>query len=265
MINLVQMLFVLNVAVMFLLPLFTVLIALYLGQRFGIYSIRKSPELEQSAIGSVVGAVFGLLAFILAFTFQIAANHFDSRKSKLLEEVTNVRTAYLRAGLIDEPICSETKKLLVEYVDLRVGLVRDFSNLAPVLSRSQQILDTLWSYSEQLARRDRSSEVYALYTTSVNDLVDNHNQRVTMMLEYRIHIVVFYVLYVILFFSMFVLGYQFGISGRGSFRINLALAIVFALVMFLITALDRTELGLVRINQKPLFTLQEQLHGRQVH
>jgi len=257
--------FVLEVAVMFIIPLLAVLIALYLGQRYGIYSIKKSPELQQSAVGSVVGAVFGLLAFVLAFTFQIAANHFDSRKNKLLEEVTNIRTTYLRAGLIDEPICSGTKKLLVEYVDQRVELTRDFSKLSLVLSRSQQILDTLWSYAELLAKRDRSSEVYSLYTSSVNDLVDNYNQRVTVALEYRIPAVVFYVLYVILIFSMFVLGYQFGISGKGSFKINVSMAIVFALVLFLITALDRPELGLAKINQKPLFTLQNQLHGKQVH
>jgi hypothetical protein len=256
---------ILEVAMVFLIPLLTVLTGLYLGQRYGISIIRKTPELQQSAVGSVVGAVFGLLAFVLAFTFQIAANHYDSRKSMLLEEVTNIRTAYLRAGLIDEPICSNTKRLLVDYVDKRVDLTRDFSNLGMVLSRSQQILDTLWSYAEILARRDRSSEVYSLYISSVNDLVDNYNQRVTVALEYRIPVAVFYVLYVSLFFSMFVLGYQFGISGKGSFRINILMAIIFAVVMVLITALDRPETGLAKINQKPMITLQNQLHGKQVH
>jgi ABC-type multidrug transport system fused ATPase/permease subunit len=256
--------FVLEVAVMFIIPLLAVLIALYLGQRYGIYSIKKSPELQQSAVGSVVGAVFGLLAFVLAFTFQIAANHFDSRKNKLLEEVTNIRTTYLRAGLIDEPICSDTKKLLVDYVDQRVELTRDFSKLSLVQSRSQQIFDTLWSYAELLAKRDRSSEVYSLYTSSVNDIIDNYNQRLTFALEYRISVAVFYALFVILFISMFVLGYQFGISGKGSFKINVAMAIIFAVVMLLIAALDRPELGLVKINHNPLFTLQTQLHMKQV-
>ena len=260
-----QISFVLEVSVMIIIPLLSVLIALYLGQRYGIYSIKKSPELQQSAVGSVVGAVFGLLAFVLAFTFQIAANHYDSRKSMLLEEVTNIRTAYLRAGLIDEPICSCTKKLLVEYVDQQVELTRDFSKLDLVLSRSLQILDTLWSYAELLAKRDRSSEVYAFYTSSVNDLVNNYNQRVTLALEYRIPVTVFYVLYVILFFSMFVLGYQFGISGKGSFRINVLMAIVFAVVMLLITVLDRPEIGIAKINQKPLYTLQIQLHEKQAN
>lgn len=43
------------------------------------------------------------------------------------------------------------------------------------------------------------------------------------------------------------------------------MAIVFTVVMFLITALDRSELGLAKINQSPLYTLQDQLHGKHVH
>ena len=178
----------------------------------------------------------------------------------LLEEVTNIRTTWLRAGVVPEPFRSETKKLLLEYVDLRVDLANDLSKLSSVMSRSQQILDKFWESVEILAERDRSSEMYSLYTSSVNDLVDNYNQRITMTLEYRIPPAILGVLFIITFLSMLVLGYQFGISGKGSFRINLLLAIVFALVMFLILALDRPETGLTRLNQKPMLTLQHQLH-----
>jgi hypothetical protein len=56
---------------------------------------------------------------------------------------------------------------------------------------------------------------------------------------------------------MLSLGYQFGITGKGSFRINILLAVVFALIMFLILALDSPTIS--RINQKPMLTLQKQL------
>jgi hypothetical protein len=63
---------------------------------------------------------------------------------------------------------------------------------------------------------------------------------------------------------MFMLGYQFGISGKGSFQINVLLAIIFAVVMFLIISLDRPETGLARLNQKPVLSLQKQLHEMQL-
>ena len=92
----------------------------------------------------------------------------------------------MRAGVIPEPFRSETRKLLVEYVDLRVELASHPSKLSSAMSRSQQILDKFWESVEILAEQDRSSEMYSLFTSSINDLVDNYNQRITMTLEYRI-------------------------------------------------------------------------------
>jgi uncharacterized membrane protein (Fun14 family) len=64
---------------------------------------------------------------------------------------------------------------------------------------------------------------------------------------------------------MLVLGYQFGISGKGNFRLILLISTIFAVVMFLILALDQPEKGMVGINQKPMFSLREQLHSKQLH
>jgi hypothetical protein len=250
---------ILGIAGFFLIPFLIVLIPVFMGQRYGKSRASKSADLQHVPVGAVVGAAFGLLAFMLAFTFQIAASRYEARKELLLAEVTNIRTAWLRAGLLSDPIRSDTKKLLVEYVDIRVGIARDTTGLSSGLRRSQQILDTLWSYAETLAAHDRSSEVYALFTTSINDLVDSYNQRISMTFEYRIPAVILWILFIITFFSMFTLGYQFGISGKGSFRLNVLLAIIFAVVMLLILALDRPERGLAKLNQKPMLTLQKQL------
>lgn len=248
---------------MFIFPLLAVLVPLIIGRRYGVYRSRRSADTQQEPVGSVVGASFGLLAFMLAFTFQIATDRYDARRKLLLQEVTNIRTTWLRAGLIPEPFRSDSRQLLAGYVDLRVSLDKGSIKNDFALSRSRQILDTFWHYTEALAAQDRSSEVYALYTTSINDLVDNYNLRVTMTRDYRIPAVVLWVLFIIEFFSVFALGYQFGISGRGSFRINLLLAIIFAVTMFLILALDRPETGLVKLNQKPMHALQRELQERQ--
>lgn len=252
---------ILAIAVMFIIPFLSVLIPILLGQRYGQYRKAKTEEVQHAPVGSVVAAAFGLLAFMLAITFQITANRYDARKELLLEEVTDIRSTFLRAGLIPEPYRSYTKKFLVEYVDLRVDFAKDIKKLEPGLARSQQILDSLWKYTEALAEQDRSSEVYALYTTSVNDMIDSYNQRIAVGLQYRIPGAVLFVLFMISFISMFVLGYQFGISGKGNLRLIILLSLIFAIVMFLILALDSPEKGLATVNQKPMFSLQQQLRG----
>ena len=254
--------FFLKMAGIFLIPFLSVLIPILLGQLYGVYQSRKTANLQEGPVGTVVGSSFALLAFMLALVFQMTTERFNSRRELLLEEVTNIRTLYLQAGLIQEPIRSESKKLLVEYVDLRVNSFRDTTKLGYALSRSQEILDKLWTYAEALAEQDRSSEVYSLFTTSINNLVTSYNHRITMTFEYRLPVMIFWILFIIAFLSMLALGYQFGITGKGGKGINLLLAFIFAVVMMLVIALDRPELGMSKLNQKPMFTLQKQLQGK---
>lgn len=250
-----------QIALMFFLPFLCVLLPILIGQRYGLFIKSKEGTVNDAPVGSVVGASLGLLAFMLAFTFQIVDNRYSTRKELLLDEVTTIRTTYLRAGLIPEPFRSESKKLLLEYVDLRYDAVKNFTpqKVELLKTRSQSILDKLWKYSETLAEQDRSSEAYSLYTTSINDLVDIYNKRITLTFEYRIPTTILWVLFIIVQFSMFVLGYQFGISDKRNNTIAICISIIFASVMWLILALDRPETGLIRLNQNPLITLREQL------
>jgi ABC-type multidrug transport system fused ATPase/permease subunit len=251
-----------EIAGMFLLPLLAVLIAIYIGQLYGSYLIKKSPELPRAAIASIVSAVLSLLTFMLAFTFQIASNHYDTRKTLILEEVSDIRTTYLRTELLKEPSRSDTKKLLTEYVDLWVDLSKDPSKIDLAISRSQKILDLLWTQVKTTPDIERCTVEFGLYSTSVTNLVDGFNKRITLFMASRIPFAVLLVLYVGSFLSMMALGYQFGISGKGGFRVSLVLAFIFAMVIFLILALDHPETRLVKINQQPIITLQEQLHGK---
>jgi hypothetical protein len=254
----------LHVIVMFVLPFLCILVPILAGQQYGLHIKEKSGEVNDSPVGSVVGAALGLLAFMLAFTFQIVDNRYNNRKDLLLDEVTTIRTTYLQSGLIPEPYRNASRKLLIEYVDLRSDLTKDVSvaKIERLKARSQFILDSLWKFSEALAAQDRSSEAYSLYTSSVNDLVEIYNKRVTFTFEYRIPSAILWVLLLVTFASMSMLGFQFGISGKKNNILAVFISVIFASVMFLILALDRPETGLVRLNQTPILTLHKQLHEK---
>ena len=251
---------ILSIVIMLLAPFLTVLIPLTVGERYGRKHVRNDKQLNSTLVDSSVTAAFGLLAFMLAFTFQIAAGRYDKRKELLVKEVDHIRTAYLRAGLIHEPIKSNTRQLMIEYVDLLIDVTNNRTELEEAKAHVMRILDTCWSYTETLAKEDRSSEVYSLYTGTINDLYSSYNERVAIVLEYKIPKVVYWVLGLIIVLSMLVLGYQFGISGKGSMLINVTLSLIFAIVMLLIVLLDYPETGLLKVSQQPLMRLQTELH-----
>jgi hypothetical protein len=247
--------------VLLLLTMAFVLVPIRIGQWLGRRAVRRGGQLDDAPIGSVVGAALGLLAFMLAFTFQITSNRFDTRKQLLLDEVSSLREAYLRASLLPEPHRAESQKLLRDYIDLRAEVAPEFGIMHLAVDRSEQIHRALWAQVEALAALDRNSEVYALFTSSVNDVITLHHKRATVLLQYKIQPVILWVLFFITFFSMLILGYQFGVDGKGDFVVHLALALIFSGVMWLILALDRPEEGLLSVNQQVLISLQQQIHA----
>ena len=131
-----------------------VFVAVECGYRLGKF--RRSHSAETDApVGSMVGATLGLLAFILAFTFGLAASRFDERRHVVLNEANAIGTTYLRAGLLAEPHGTEIRRLLREYVDLRLQAVQQ-QRIELLMPDIEKLHRQLWSEAEAAAAKDRS-------------------------------------------------------------------------------------------------------------
>jgi len=248
-----------RVIVIFIVPFLVVLIPIFIGRQYGIFLSHKSDAIQKAPVGAVVGSSFSLLAFLTAFTFSIAFSHQTIRKKLMTDEVTNIRTTYLRAGLLPEPSRSNARKLLAEYVDLRIEIAGNMGSLDKNINRSQQILNELWAIVESFSPQERGQSVNSLFTTSVINLSDIFAQRIYAARDLRIPQFTVWILLFVSFLTMLSLGFQFGVTDKGSAWITIFLAIIFALVMCLIVALDRPELGIGKMDPKPMIYLQQEM------
>ena len=87
---------------LFIAILLVVLVSVECGYRLGKYRHARHEQEKEAPVGTMVGATLGLLAFILAFTFGLAATRFDTRRQVLLDEANAIGTTYLRAGMLPE-------------------------------------------------------------------------------------------------------------------------------------------------------------------
>lgn len=249
----------------FFLTVVIVLISIWLGTVLGNLR-RRQPEHEAEApLGTITGATLGLLAFMLAFTFGIAAERLNTRKQLLLDEVNTIQTAYMRAGLLLEPHRSETRKLILEYINIRADFaeqetVKQLKILSETISRAEAIQNRLWSHAVALAEKDRSSEIDALFISSINELIALHNSRITVF-RYHIPTTIWHVLYFITILTMLIVGYQAGMAGKSSLKIGIVLALTFSVVVFLIADLDRASEGSLQVSQGPMLELQKKLQN----
>jgi hypothetical protein len=217
---------------------------------------RRRPEGE-AALGTLVGAGMGLLAFFLAFTFGLAASRFDDRRQLVLAEANAIGTAYLRAGLVPEPQSSEIRKLLRDYTDIRIEAVLR-KELGTALARSEELHSRLWTAATALARTDPHSIVAGLLIESLNEVIDLHQMRVTAALRSRIPPRIWDTLYALTVFAMLAMGYHAGQSGERSPAVAL-LALAFSAVILVIADLDRPQEGSLQVSQQPLIDTRESM------
>ena len=163
-----------------------IIVPVLIGGRLGRIYKQKAVHAEHATLDPVVTAGLGLLAFMLAFTFQITASRFADRKQLLLDEVTAIRTAYHNAGLLKDSARIECRRLLSEYIDIRAMAALGSITVESAGSRSEDIQDSLWLQAEALAREDRSSEVYSLFISSISQVINLHYLRFVVGLQYRI-------------------------------------------------------------------------------
>lgn len=242
-----------------------VLLAVYLGYRIGMYLRLRNKGGGELFSGSVVTASLGLLAFMLAFTFNIAANRYTERKEILLNEVNAIGTTHLRADFLPNPSRDEIKKLLRNYVDMHAILVerskwRDSAKLKELINQAEAVQDNLWAQTVPIAKQYPDSEVVGLFITSLNELIDLHTERIVVALQYHIPGAIWGALYLLSILSFGLVGYELGASKTGSVLVSIIMAVTFATVILLITDLDRPNEGYIFVNQQPMIQLQQKLN-----
>ena len=115
------------------------LLSVELGYRLARYRLQREQLEKESPLGGMVGSTLGLLAFMLAFTFGLAGSRFEDRRQVLLSEANAIGTTYLRAALIPEPMRTESRNLLREYVNVRLEGVQQPGKLEQSLSKSEEL------------------------------------------------------------------------------------------------------------------------------
>ncbi len=235
----------------------TALIALALeaGYRLGGRRRRSANQEDKPPLGEMVAATLGLVAFMLAFTFGLAASRFDLRRGIVLDEANAIGTTYLRTSLLPEPQRTESRRLLREYVALRVGSP-DWQQQAEKVARSEVVHERLWAQAVAATERNQNPVLLALYFQTLNELIDLHAKRVTLSLRNRIPLAIWGALFFVACLGMVLMGYHAGLAETGRSLGVLALVLTFAAVMALIADLDRPREGLLQVDQSALIDVQ---------
>jgi hypothetical protein len=230
--------------------------AFWAGLRLGKYTQVHWKD-QSTDLGLITGASLSFLALLLAFVINYTMGVFTDRRQLVVSEANAIGTAYLRAGILPDPIRTESRQLFREYVAMRLeGVQRGKARAA--IARSEEIQDRLWGLAEGLGRDDPTPTV-SLYLSALNEVIDLHAERLSAEINFRLPLPFLLSLLGVTFLTMVLVGITDSYHERRN-RIALAvLLVILSLALLLIIELDRSNTSLIRVSQQPLIDLQQKL------
>lgn len=235
-----------------------VLLSIEVGFRLGRRRRRATEEEREAPVGAIVAAILGLLGFVLAFTYSIAASRFDARRTIIVDEANAIGTTYLRAGFLEDDRPARVRTLLKEYVAerLRAAETGDADRL---LHRSGDLHHALWGEAEAAAKAAPNSFPVALFIQALNETIDIHSSRVLVSLQSRIPIVLWETIFVVTILTMLGVGYFAGLTRSRRSPAIIVLALTFSTLLYLVADLDRPREGMIRTSQSAMLDLQHMM------
>lgn len=231
-----------------------ILLSVEVGYRFGT---RHQDKAAPTSLGPIVGGLLGMLGFVLAITFSMVSAQHDLRKQNVLDEANSIGTAYLRADLIEKHYGTEVKRLLREYVDVRLQAAGG-GDIGTAMARSAELHKLLWAQVSSAAIENQGMNS-SLMIQSVNDVIDMHEKRVVGGLRNRIPGSVWIALAAITMLTMVTMGIDVGFTGKRRMIAIIPLSLAFAMLVALVVDLNRPQSGLITVGQQSMVSLRSSM------
>jgi hypothetical protein len=217
---------------------------------------------RKDQLAALRDGLFVLAGLLFGFTLALAASRFAERRSLLIDEANAIGTTYLRAETLAEPNREQAQQLLRQYVDARLdfdGAGLASSRAAEAANRAKQIQERLWEGVVEITKTDRTA-VSAAYMSSLNQLIDLHEKRVSS-LENRIPSSIWLLIFCVSTIAVF----SRGLTVARRFWLTVLIApLTVAIVITLIADVDTPSSGLIRLDQRAMLRVKADMnHGQQ--
>ena len=210
--------------------------------------------------GFAMTSMLGLLALLIAFSFSIGLQRYETRRELVISEANAIGTTWLRTHLLGEADRIRLQALLREYVDTRV----EFGNASTVeeeraaSGRTEALQERLWDATSDVVTPFRTTPLAALLVTTTNESIDLAATRKATR-EARIPSRILEILMLYALIAGVMIGYE-----KGRYRIATSLLFVLlTLAASVVLDLDRPATGAIRVSQQPMLDLQRAIAKQQ--
>jgi hypothetical protein len=238
--------------------LLTAVAAIEIGFRFGHRTNDSADDDAKVHVNATQSSTLGILALLLAFTFSLSLQRFDTRSDAVVDEANAIGTAYLRAQLLPPALRQEVRSLLRDYVDLRVqadAVSTVHEEWHVLLVKATRVQTALWDDARRAAEMDPNPVTSGLFIQALNDLIDSFGRR-DAALNRHVPEVVLWLLFVTFLITALIFGFAAGVGGNRPSAVSFAMVVLIVVLIFVVLDLDRPRRGLIVVSEQSLLDLQ---------
>ena len=240
-----------------LLVLVVTFIGLWLAARAGAFlrNRTRTPEEElRDDFSAILAATLTLLGLLIGFSFSMATNRYDLRKTYEEAEANAIGTEYLRADLLPAADAAKVRPLLRDYLNARIDYygAEDAEILRKADVRTAELQGELWSAirGPGLAQ---PTPVMALVVSGMNDVLNSEGYTQAAFWN-RIPTAAWRLMAAIAIFCNVLMGFG-AHRTKAARRLLLVLPLVVGVAFMLVADIDTPRHGLIRVVPQNLLSL----------
>jgi len=221
-----------------------------IGRRIGNHHLALDPEGARTGTSAIEGAVFGLLALLIAFTFSGAATRLDARRNLIVEETNAMGTAWLRLDLLPPANQPALRQAFRDYVAARIAYYRDLNELDRSSldnARGNALQLEIWKQSVAALPQMPTPALGSNLLQALNQMIDITTTRGVAQ-DTHPPLVIYLMLVALTLVSALFIGYDMAGTARRNWLYSLGYALVMVCVLYVILDFEYPRIGLIRVD-----------------
>ena len=243
--------------------------ALFLGWTVGNLSIKKNWNFSTYINESYQGAIFGLVALVVGFTFSNAIDHYDARKENVRHAVTSISNATHYSDYLLPDDRDELRRRITEYLNMRLSLHENIENLndlddkaTSITNFGRQVLILTLDAIERNSGKNKAM-TDELLKPQVISMLENYEKGRLLLLN-RPNLLIYLMLFTFLGVTGLIGGYEMAIKQKRDLFFTFFYALVITATLYVIFSMEfpaSNKLEQLRFN-KELLQLKDNLFNK---
>jgi len=209
---------------------------------------RKDEDEPKGGVSSLLNAVFGLSAFVLAFTFGMSASRYSNVRELLTEEANDIGTAVLRSDLYTDSVRDEFRGDFKKYIDARLSFynnIKDTTQLSLAKKEASKAAASLWQRTMQQSKQPNMLIPSNNMVPALNSMFDIATT-VELTLYTRVPDLIVYMLFILALVSSFIGGFTSTVIRKRDGIVIVIFALFSSMVTYITLDLGRPMRGTIK-------------------